>query len=300
VDQEWLNDKEAWEQPERQDVPFLDEYARETAVQISDDTSVVKLMRQSVLTRLDSHSLSTTIEAAPGSGVGVPVRHLIGSLSYSSWLNDACVFLTMSMVAARYPGVVVIDPLLRGKLTIPASRLKHQRLVVFPLNMGNVHWCCVFVRLDWYGQHSAVFYDPQCSSALQSHPMNELWLSWGKPLLDEWLRRDEWFSGATPGLVVQLGHIPCDQVLAPKQTDGSNCGVLCIAQATCYMAQDFALQEQRVLSPSQLCLMRLRIMYMLLNKATTRVDEEEQLSGLEAISLFQASRTSSKSTPKFT
>jgi hypothetical protein len=219
------------------------------------------------------------------------MRDLVGRLSYSTWLNDSVVFLAMAMLASRYPDVVVVDPLSAGNMHIPASRLKHQRLVLFPLNINNVHWCIILVVLNWDGEHYAIFYDPQCSPALSSHPTNGLWLSWAQPLLYQWLKRDECLDGT----LTNLGCIPCVQVHAPKQTDGSNCGVLCIGQAMCYMTHDFALQQLPVLSPSQLCLMRLRIMYMIMTKATTRVDEAEELRGAEAITLFKASKASKAS-----
>jgi hypothetical protein len=70
VDREWLNDATIWEESERQDVPFLDEYARECTMNMSHGTSVVALMQQAILAQQDAYSLSTIVESSPGSAIG--------------------------------------------------------------------------------------------------------------------------------------------------------------------------------------------------------------------------------------
>jgi hypothetical protein len=127
-------------------------------------------------------------------------------------------------------------------------------------------------------------YDPLCSQKY-ARRLEQVWVEWTRTLLDAWYERDE----GSFGVVFGLGHISRATVLLPKQTDASNCGVFCAAQSLCYIAADFALHQLVHLSPSQLLLMRLRMLHMLLIESTTRVDEKQRLRAVEAISAFRSS-----------
>jgi hypothetical protein len=294
TDRVWLRDKQTWATiPPLTEVPFLEEYATECGGDSTKGDLGVDRMREMVSATLDSMTLGTSLRANQSDETSVQVSEILGCVNNTRWLNDTTVHLGLKLMAAKFSGVVVFDPLLHGVSRLPDACLKEQRLLVFPLNYQNVHWCVIVVTLGWEypTTHEAAFYEPFCNGGWDES-LESTWASWIRPLLYTWNERDEASyvaARAAEGVVYErakLDPIHRIPVLKPKQIDGSNCAVLCIAVALAYMSGDFSIQELRAITPSQFKIMRLRIIYMCLLKSAKSVDDDAKRFADDALAEF--------------
>jgi hypothetical protein len=284
-DRMWLEDKKTWTTiPDSTLVPFLEEYARECTGPLSDGDLAVDRMREMISATLKSMTLGTLVRASPDDVVRVQVGETFGCISHDTWLNDSVVFLALRTMAFRHTGVHVVDPLGRGHIKAPAGRLRDQRLIVFPLNFDNVHWCAVFVILDWSlpTKHEALVYDPQCRGGWEK-ALERSWLTWIKPLLHAWNDEDKTDHVQDGGFI---DSIQKTIIHSPRQRDGHNCAVFCIAVAHALMLSDPSIREVDTFSTSQLKVMRLRIMYMCLLKSRKSTNDSEKLRSEETKAQF--------------
>lgn len=160
---EMLESASTWTVPTgTSEVPFLQREAEvvEQATGTLDSTK----MRADILSSLKLCALETvlSIPLATATSSRIPVRAVLGHLLRpDAWLNDVVVDFSLCILATRFSDVVVVDSTSRGMICIPEMQIRSARVVVFPINFDNAHWCLICLTLDWAaGRHIASLYDP--------------------------------------------------------------------------------------------------------------------------------------------
>lgn len=172
----------------------------------------------------------------------------------------------MKLLASLFTDVVVIDSVSEGRATPPRLLIKKTRVVVFPVNITNIHWCLICVVFAWPRGHVAFVYDPMEGPERTS--VVEKWKAWYEPLIQRWWERGRSEADAdTPGM------IRWQSVVTPKQRDGHNCGVFVVAMAYAYMAEHYDIQELDFVKPAALALMRLRLLYFIVTRSSSTGDD---------------------------
>ncbi|GLE07512.1 hypothetical protein PINS_up017872 [Pythium insidiosum] len=257
----WVSTPSLWSIPAKPaPVPFLHDEANQVEGLVN--SLGTTNMRKAVAAILDSVSLKTVL-TTDEEDYRVSIEQVIGAVAQKARLNDAVMYFALKLLARGTNDVEVIDPSQLGKVhCIPSSDLKSRRVVIFPINYDQAHWCVACVTME-LGEHHRVFlYDPLVTASYQERLM-QTWQRWRKPLLDVWFERDHSKS---------LGPIEMTFVDTPKQKDSVSCGVYCIVQAGAYISDGFEAQDSPSFSPFQLQVIRLRILWLILCKSRIKHD----------------------------
>lgn len=294
-DRNWLAERRTWAHHRKSSIPddFLVDLKPIAGLNEPEQTEV-DLMLTETADALGSLTPQTSLEVRMGrwssvETVRVSAFEVLGVVSRSTWLNDSSTYFALCAIASSHDDVIVMDPVARA-IRFPVQRIRDTRVVVFPINVSNVHWCAIYVDLNWDGIPTAFVYDPLSASA--GPAIEGAWTSWVVPTLERWYARDELNDAAVQDLTedatppAPLRTIVRHAVLQPRQIDGNNCAVYCIGGAYCYAKNSFALQDFDTISLPRLALMRLQILHMLLCKTTRCVDGEEKEAAEAAIALF--------------
>jgi hypothetical protein len=151
----------------------------------------------------------------------ITISQVMGYLARSAELNDCVLMYALRQLASDYSDVYIVDSL---DSTPPSAGvpLSHARCVIFPRNVGRVHWRIVVVELAHGVVCSVTLYDPL--QGLYETTLGTFWETHGQAYLTKWSRLGE--QHPLCGLDVT------PQVLRVQpQHDGSSCGVYCIAIA---------------------------------------------------------------------
>nr|CCA22628.1 hypothetical protein PITG_02691 [Albugo laibachii Nc14] len=146
---------------------------------------------------------------------------VIGKLARYSFLSNIAMTFTLQKVCLGLHTCFVFDPLrMSGRNSyLPAQHYNHVELIIFPINVENLHWVIAIARLHTTdGRGRVALYDPMVILEYQG-TLVVIWESFCKPFLRSWHERD------IPG-IASYEDIVVEMLSTPKQRDGHNCGVL--------------------------------------------------------------------------
>jgi hypothetical protein len=297
TDQEWVASTSNWafEPDDLGEIPLLEREveAHENCKKPTD----TKPLRESILSVLDSSTLETVLSVpvhpwrqTPPSRVST--REILAHLTGRAQLNDAVVNFSLHLFSRQHIDTVVIDSLNRDRLYVPSAKLKDVRVVLFPVNFTDIHWCIICVTLPATSSASAVLYDPMGGSW---HPsLLSVWETWCLPLLDAWHKRDQRANNGIVDLSTDddelgsLGPIALRFLSVPKQMDGTSCALYCILQGLACLNDDSTITNFSSFGPSQVKVMRLRLLWYMLTQATRQNDSARIAAAEETMKRFQA------------
>lgn len=271
----WLAASSAWAvRDDERPVPFLQNNASDW--ECCFDSLRTVNTRAKAITALESSSLKTILTVQKevdltqqtATQVEKPaqlcVANLIGGLARDAQLNDAVIRFALYAVSAGFDDVVIIESLEKSP-TPPSTDLKNTRLVVFPINIFNMHWALACVRFTWSTDVKPVafLYDP-LAAPNQQRRLQETWEKRCVKFLHEWFQRD---------VGRPLDDMDTQLISKPVQSDGNSCGLMCIVQAFCYITDDFECQQTEMFSPYAVKLMRLRLLLLILEQSRRDQDE---------------------------
>lgn len=188
-----------------------------------------------------------------------PMSSIIGRLAGDSFLSDVTLTFALHNVCLGLESCYVFDPvrIAQKNQRLPAQDLKTIDLIIMPVNIDNLHWVIIFVHIDVGMRHIGVsMYDPMVSPEFHS-VMRATWDTFGLLSLQDWWRRDCDQTSFPPDIAINT-------IDKPKR-DGFNCGVLCVAQASCVVQSRSGTQHNfsslPYLSRSKLQTLRLRMLW---------------------------------------
>lgn len=293
LDIHWVRTSSVWERKGGCSAVSFMSKEEKTVNGASDDGSS-ETMRLEVAAAMKRRSFNTVICVASRSKTEfqrqnerrnpsrVLLGHTIGRLARTERLNDSVVNLVLLQLASEHDGVEVVDSLTYGKIYLPKARLRESRMVVFPINYDQDHWCIICVNLLMGPRGTAYLYDPMvCRSGHRR--LRKTWAEWCNPFLVAWYKRDVNLMGSDGNAQdednaicenVKMPELDIDLVSQPKQRDGSSCGVLCILQAWCCMNDDYT-DTKSTPTPFQIQTIRLRLLWLLMVKCVHSTDVSE-------------------------
>nr|CCA20344.1 AlNc14C92G5714 [Albugo laibachii Nc14] len=144
---------------------------------------------------------------------------VIRKLARDRFLSDIVVTFVLQNVCLDLRTCFVFDPLHMSRCDsyLPAQHYNHVELTIFSINIKNLHWVIVI--------------------AIARLRTTDSRKSFCVPSLRRWHERD------IPGIAFSE-DIDVEMLSSPKQRDGHNCGVLCIAQASSYINETAYMKQQ--------------------------------------------------------
>nr|CCA15933.1 conserved hypothetical protein [Albugo laibachii Nc14] len=146
---------------------------------------------------------------------------LIGKLARDSFLSDIAVTFSLQNVWLDLHTCFVFEPMRMSRRDsyLPAQHYNHVKLTILPINIENLHWVIEIARLHTTdGRARVALYDPMVTPSTKAP-----WSSFGSPFSED---------------------INVEMLSTPKQRYGHNFGVLCIAQASCYINKTAYVEQQ--------------------------------------------------------
>ncbi|RLN90251.1 hypothetical protein BBJ28_00022550 [Nothophytophthora sp. Chile5] len=240
----WL--QQSWDTYENVTTDLFDE-SKLTHVAMAE--KVVQLFRESWIRRVfytKSHTSAKPFAATFGD--------MIGRLARKERLNDVVVNFGLQAICSDNLGCYAVDSVLVSSKhvgTLPAQALSKFKYIVVPIHLATQqHWTVQIVTVV---NHEIVarLYDPLGSTA-NTNDVENVWDTFTKPFLQNWYRRDQGDSTAfLPDTSCKLEWIE-----APRQPDGSSCGLFCLAQVYSVITRSMFFEKQQNVSRDQVAVMR--------------------------------------------
>lgn len=156
--------------------------------------------------------------------------NILWCLTGDTFLSDVTMTFALHKVCLGIDSCFIMDLVraARGSPRPTDLQLVTVALIIMPVNIGNLHWVLMLVHVDTdLTAMSLTLYDP-LDQAHNHAIMRDRWQTLQLPFIQEWWRRD------CDRVIFPVG-IHLRTVDKPKQRNGLNCGVLCVAQASHYV-----------------------------------------------------------------
>ncbi|GMF21765.1 unnamed protein product [Phytophthora fragariaefolia] len=208
--------------------------------------------------QLDSVCLSSKFRLASGEGT-VTFEQMVGMLARDSMLSDTLIDFSIRCICNTLKDCFALDSF---AVTLrcpdpPATRISSIHYVVLPVHLSNIHWGVIIVGIAYKREtptFTPYYYEPLCISSYSA----TLEATFEKTVIP-FLR--DWHNKTMSGM-----KYPVEEegvwLKAPKQPNGTSCGVMIIAQVQSVLKDSFRFSKTTV-TADDIAVMRLRIMWMI-------------------------------------
>ncbi|EGZ25657.1 hypothetical protein PHYSODRAFT_484016 [Phytophthora sojae] len=227
--------------------------------ELTDDTTGAKhvALANEVLEQLEGASPSSTFRLASGAGT-VKLDRLVGMLARKEMLSDTIIDFAVRCICDALGDCYALDTYAATFCCPdpPQTRISNMHYVVLPVYLSNIHWGVIIYQYQAEPPSiTPYFYEPLCDPQYRA-TIEDTYEETVAPFLLGW--HEKTLIGVDY-YVVENG-VWLD---APRQPDGTSCGVMVIAQVYCMLKDNFRFTKATV-SADDVAVMGLRIMWMIL------------------------------------
>ncbi|KAE9345624.1 hypothetical protein PF008_g8655 [Phytophthora fragariae] len=229
--------------------------------ELTDDTTGAKhaALANEVLKQLEGASLSSIFRLESGEGT-VKLDKMVGMLARKEMLSDTIIDFAIRCICDALGDCYALDTYAATFRCPdpPQTRISSMHYVVSPVHLSNIRWGVIIVSITYQTEPPAItpyFYEPLCDSRYRA-TMEDTYEETVAPFLLCW--HEKTMTGVEYPVVENGVWLD-----APRQPDGTSCGVMVIAQVYCMLKDNFRFTNTTV-SDDDVAIMRLRIMWMIL------------------------------------
>ncbi|GMF51818.1 unnamed protein product [Phytophthora fragariaefolia] len=209
------------------------------------------------------------------------VDNLVGMLARDQMLSDLMIDFSIRCICSTLGDCYALDSFAPdlGSPPPPTTPISSFHYVVMPVHLNGIHWGIIIVRIAYMLQNPSItpyYYEPLCGSSYRA-TMEDIYNKTVVTFLRDWHRS-----------TLPMTEYPVEKngvwLNAPKQPDGTSCGVLCIAQVYSILKDSFSLANA-IVTQDDVAVMRLRIMWMIMMQPDMTTRHNKLAHDVEATDL---------------
>ncbi|KAE9100257.1 hypothetical protein PF010_g14877 [Phytophthora fragariae] len=207
---------------------------------------------------------------------------MVGMLARKEMLSDTIIDFAVSCICDALEGCYALDTYLTtfSCPDPPQKRIPSTHYVVLPVHLSNIHWGVIIVSIPYQTEPPAItpyFYESLWDPRFYRATIEDTYEGTVAPFLLCW--HEKTMTGVEYPVVENGVWLD-----APRQPDGTSCGVMVIAQAYCMLKDNFRFTKTTV-SDDDVAVMRLRNMWMVLMKPEVSTVANQVAKALDATDL---------------